>query len=348
MASVHSSAVASGSRTLRARVVLVMAVVLALHATTAVGLSLAAPHYPLLPGLALIAYSLGLRHAVDADHIAAIDNATRRLLLLGQQPAALGLFFSLGHSTVVLALTLLMGLSAGYLDARFPALRELGSSIGSMVSTAFLLALGLWNLAALRQLLAHARSRPTAAGLRGVDPSCPSGEPSGILGSLLQPLLRLVDRSWKLYVVGVLFGLGFDTATEIALLGLAAGTAADGLPLGALLLLPLAFTSAMTLVDSLNGILVLRVYGWAHTDPGRKLYYNLTVTLISGSVALLIGIAQALDLIGRYAGPESLPAELAGRIGVEQLGIALITLLPLSWLASLLLNRRRTTEPPGP
>lgn len=270
----------------RARVTGLLLLLAALNAGAWFALLGAAHRYPLLLALGATAFVLGLRHAVDPDHIAAIDGSTRKLMHAGQRPVAVGLFFSLGHSSIVFALSVLVALSGAMLQRRFPALDSAGALIGTSVSAFFLLVIAAANVAVLIDIL-----RGNAAG----DAQMPGG---GLLSRVLRPAMQLVTQSWHMYPLGVLFGLGFDTATEIALLGISAASGAGGMPIAYILLLPLLFTAAMSLVDTAEGIAVLGMYGWAYVKPARKTLYNLNMTLISVLIAAGVGGAQALVVIG--------------------------------------------------
>jgi high-affinity nickel-transport protein len=231
-------------------------------------------------GAGVTAYLLGARHAFDLDHIGAIDNVTRKLLGDGGRPLGVGFFFALGHSTVVLALGLLVGLGARGLGAAVrddgSALHAVTETVGPLVSGAFLLAIGLVNLALLLGLL---RSR-------------------GPLGRIPRRAARTVRASWQMYPLGLLFGLGFDTATEVALLALAGGAGAAGLPLAALVCLPLLFAAGMTLFDTVDGVLMRFAYGWASARPSRRAAYNLAVTGLSVALALALGTTELVSTLG--------------------------------------------------
>lgn len=284
-----------------------------------------------LMGTAMLAYTLGLRHAVDADHIAAIDNVTRKLVGQGQKPTGVGLFFSLGHSTVVvLACAGIALLSAG-LTARFAPLREVGALIGTTVSAGFLFIIAAANIATLIAILRAMRN--------------PSSDvpdmPGGPIGRLLKPLMKAIARSWQMYPLGFLFGLGFDTATEVALLGISAAQAHHAVPFWTIMVFPALFTAGMSLIDATDGILMTRVYGWALVRPTKKLVYNLTITLFSILVALVIGALQVLDMLaGRLAleGPFwTFVGEVNEHFGV--LGFAVIAAFLGCWGLSVLMAR---------
>ena len=247
---------------------------------------------PALLGSALIAWGFGLRHAVDADHIAAIDNVTRRLMQQGQRPIGIGLFFSLGHSTVVVLAGLLVVLAQGWFRSRLGLLAGWGAPVGATVSAGFLLLIGGSNLLVLLGLLRLRRRLR-----RGEAVDDPSLGPTGGLSRLLAPVIRRVGTSRGMFWLGLLFGLGFDTASEIGVLGLAAVGAAHGEAGWAVMVFPALFTAGMALIDTADGVMMLGAYGWALSEPGRKLGYNMVITAGSVLVALVIGAAEALDLV---------------------------------------------------
>ncbi|MDB5360790.1 MAG: transition metal uptake transporter, Ni2+-Co2+ transporter (NiCoT) family [Rhodospirillales bacterium] len=286
---------------------------------------------------AVLAYTLGLKHAVDADHIAAIDNTTRKLMGEGRRSLAGGLWFSLGHSTIVVLVTLAIALASDGARDWLDGLKDAGALLGTAVSVLFLIVIGLGNLFVLVRLW-----RQWRRGVVGAHPM-----PAGVMGRLLRPVLGLVSRSWHLYPVGVLFGLGFDTATEIGLLGLSVAAAVHGLPLYAVLAYPLLFTAAMMTVDALDGIMMVGVYGWALKEPSRKLGYNLFVTLLSVGVAFGIGLIEAAGLIGDEmrldGGIWAAIGTLNDRFG--SLGLAVVASFMLAWLAAYMIDRCR--QPTG-
>ncbi len=246
-------------------------------------------------GTALLAYSFGLRHAVDADHIAAIDNVTRKLMQEGKRPIAIGPHVLLGHSTIVVIGSVLIAAAALALQHRMDAARDIGGLIGTLVSSLFLFAIAIVNIVVLVSIYrAFARVR---AGQPYVDEDFDLLLANrGFLARIFRPMFALIRRSWHMYPLGVLFGLGFDTATEIGLLGISAAEASRGLPLGSILVFPILFAAGMSL-DTTDNILLLGAYGWAFIKPVRKLYYNLTITFVSVIVALLVGGIEALGLL---------------------------------------------------
>jgi len=299
-------------------------------------------HHPLLLGTALLAYTLGLRHAVDADHIAAIDNVTRKMMQEGKRPTAVGFFFSLGHSTVVVVLSLAIAVAADSLKHRFGALGDVGGMIGTGISAFFLFAIAAINLIVL---IATTRTfLRVKAGERYVEEDVAlllAGR--GMLSRGLGRLFRLIGRSWHMYPLGLLFGLGFDTASEVGLLGISAIQGAHGLSPWSIMVFPALFTAGMALVDTLDGTLMLAAYDWAFVKPMRKLYYNMTVTFVSVMVAVLIGglevtglLVDRLDLQGPFWGTV---AALDAHFGM--VGFAIIGLFVASWVVSLVIYRIR-------
>ena len=253
---------------------------------------IAATGYPLLLPTAFLAYTFGLRHAVDADHIAAIDNTTRKLMGDGQRPVGVGLFFSLGHSTIVVALSVLIALSASIVSD-IPTLQEVGGLIGTAVSATFLLVIGLINLLVLIDIYRMFR-RVARGGTYDEETLEDFLNNRGLLARLFRPALRMIRKSWHMYPLGVLFGLGFDTASEVALLGLAATSGANHVPIAYILILPALFAAGMSLIDTTDGVLMLGAYGWAYIKPIRKLYYNLNITLVSVLIAFVVGGIEVL------------------------------------------------------
>ena len=294
---------------------------------------------PVLLGTALLAYSFGLRHAVDADHIAAIDNVTRKLMQEGQRPASVGLFFSLGHSTVVVLATVAVAIGASYLQSD-ESFRDVGGVIGTSVSALFLFAIAITNLVIL--IGVYKTFRHVKNGGRFVEEDLDILlSQRGLLGRIFRPLFRFIRASWQMYPLGFLFGLGFDTATEIGLLGISAAQAADGLSPFALLIFPALFTAGMALVDTLDSVLMLGAYGWAFVKPIRKLYYNLTITAVSVLVALLIGSVEALGLIAEKLQLHGMFWDwilmLNDQLG--PLGYVIVGLFVVSWLISIAIYR---------
>ncbi len=294
-------------------------------------------HYPLLLGTAMLAFGFGLRHAVDADHIAAIDNVTRKLMAQGQRPAGIGFFFSIGHSTIVFALSAAVAIAANAIKGRFGVLEELGGIFGTSVSALFLLAIALMNLLILVSLIATFRRIKAGDAFRDDDLDVLLAK-RGLSGRLFRGFFKLVNHSWQMYLVGFLFGLGFDTATEVGLLGIAAAAASKGLHVWSIMLFPALFAAAMALVDTADSVLMLGAYGWAYLRPVRKLFYNITITAVSVLVALAIGglevlgLAQsAYHLSGRFWDKVAL---LNGNSVFGLLGYGIIGIFVLAWIVS--------------
>ncbi|HEY0444714.1 MAG TPA: HoxN/HupN/NixA family nickel/cobalt transporter [Candidatus Limnocylindrales bacterium] len=293
--------------------------------------------HPILLPTAFLAYTFGLRHAVDADHIAAIDNTTRKLMQDGQRPVAVGLFFSLGHSTIVVALSVVIALSAGFVSD-IPSFREIGGLIGTAVSAAFLLVIGTINLIVLIDIYRMFRkvSRGGAYDQESLEDFLNN---RGLLARIFRPMLRAITKSWHMYPLGVLFGLGFDTASEVALLGLAATSGASHIPVGYILILPALFAAGMSLVDTTDGILMLGAYGWAYLKPIRKLYYNLNITLISVVIAFGIGGIEVLSIVGERLGLRGGVWDWVGELDFGVIGVAIVAIFVGSWAISTLIYR---------
>lgn len=296
--------------------------------------------HPVLLGTAFLAYSFGLRHAFDADHIAAIDNVTRKLMQRGRRPISVGFFFSLGHSTVVVALTIAIAATTAALQGRFDAFRQVGGLIGTSVSALFLLVVALANVVILVSV--YRTFLQVKGGGRLVEEDLDhllAG--SGVMGRLFRPLFGIVARSWHMYPLGLLFGLGFDTATEVGLLGISASQASQGLPIWSILVFPALFTAAMSLVDTTDSILMLGAYGWAFVKPIRKLYYNMTITAVSVVVAVLVGGIEALgllaDQLGLQGGLWDVVGTLNDNFGV--LGYVILGFFVVSWIVSIAVYR---------
>jgi high-affinity nickel-transport protein len=327
---------------LRTRIVGMYAVLLAVNAAAWVAALTVFAAHPLLVGNAILAYSFGLRHAVDADHICAIDNVTRKLMQEKKRPVAVGFFFSLGHSTIVVALTLAIALAAATIQHSFPNLERAGAFVGTSVSAAFLYAIAAINLAVLIGVYRTFRrvSRGEPYDQAQLDEALLQ---RGVLGRLFRPLLRAVGKSWHMYPLGVLFGLGFDTATEVGLLGIAAIEAGKGLPIWAILIFPLLFTAGMSLLDTTDGILMLGAYGWAFVRPVRKLFYNMSVTCVSVAVAFLVGSIELAGVVASQFNATDPVSRFVGRLNDNfgMLGFAIVALFALTWATSAVVYKLR-------
>ena len=302
----------------------------------------------LFVGLALSAYALGVRHAFDADHIAAIDNATRALMARGRASAATGFWFALGHSSVVLLSVLLLALGleafAGGLADEGSGLRRAAGIWGGTVSGLFLLAAGALNLAVLLRLR---RARGAArAGVLSAAELDAHLDRRGVLHRVLHPLTRVVDRPAKMYPVGFLFGLGLDTAASIGLFVMAGGLAPE-LPWYAVLVFPVLFTAGMTVFDSADGVLMNRVYGWSSADARRRLNYNLTVTTVSVVLAFVIGGTGLLSVLAELLRPAGGALAAVAAVDLNFLGLAVIVLFGAAWLGARVLDRLRRDARPA-
>ncbi|MEH1787290.1 HoxN/HupN/NixA family nickel/cobalt transporter [Nostoc sp.] len=323
------------SRNVRRKVINIYAFLISVNILVWVVALIAFHSYPLLLGTAVLAYSFGLRHAVDADHIAAIDNVTRKLMQENKRPVAVGFFFSLGHSTIVVLASVAIALTASTIQKDFPNFQKVGGLIGTTVSALFLLAIAAINMVVLWDVYKTFQS-VKRGGIYDEQSLDEFLNQRGLLGRFFRPLFRLIDSSWKMYPLGFLFGLGFDTATEVGLLGISASQAAKGLPIWSILLFPALFTAGMSLVDTTDGILMLGAYGWAYVKPIRKLYYNMTITFVSVLVAVIIGGIEALSIIGDQLQLKGwfwdFISELSDNFGT--IGYLIIGIFVLSWLLS--------------
>jgi nickel/cobalt transporter (NiCoT) family protein len=293
--------------------------------------------FPIMLPTAVLAYTFGLRHAVDADHIAAIDNSTRKLMQDGQRPVAVGLFFSLGHSTIVVALTVLVAISAGVIGD-IPAAQQIGGLIGTAVSGTFLIIIGIINLVVLIDIYKMFR-KVSAGGTYSEESLEDFLSNRGLLARILRPMLKIIRKSWHMYPLGVLFGLGFDTASEVALLGLAATSGAGHLPIALILLLPALFAAGMCTIDATDGILMLGAYGWAYVKPIRKLYYNLNITLVSVIIAFAIGGIEILSIVADEFGLTGGIWDLVTGVDFGLIGVAIVAVFLGSWGISTLVYR---------
>jgi high-affinity nickel-transport protein len=257
--------------------------------------------YPVLLGTAIIAYGFGLRHAFDADHLAAIDNVTRKLMQGGNRHVGVGLFFALGHSTIVVIATCAIVMTANTFHTQFETIRSIGGVIGTLVSALFLIAIAFSNLLVVFSIYRILQTVKRGGSLAAEDLDLTLAN-RGPLGALFSRFFRLIGKSWQMYPLGMFFGLGFDTATEIGLLGITATQISQGLPIWSILVFPALFTAGMSLIDATDSILMLGAYGWAFVKPIRKLYYNLTISSISVVIAFLVGGIELFNLIGRESG----------------------------------------------
>ena len=302
---------------------------------------------PTLLGTAFLAYVLGLRHAVDADHIATIDNVVRKLMQEGKRPVSVGLFFSLGHSLSIALAVAAIAATTFALQGRFEDFRSIGSVIGTGVSAFFLLTIAAINLVILRGVWKSFRRARRGEPVEEQELNLLlSGR--GFLARIFRPLFRMVSRSWQMFPIGFLFGLGFDTATEISLFTVAASQASGGMTFGTVMIFPALFTAGMTLVDTTDSVLMVGAYGWAFLNPIRKIWYNLTITAISVVVAVLIGGIEALGLVADRLGLEGRFWNMVGGLndGLANFGYLVVGIFIASWAVSYLLYRWQGLDRP--
>jgi len=298
-------------------------------------------HNRALLALCGVAFVLGLRHALDADHIAAIDNASRNIAGRGERAPGVGLFFALGHSSVVVATTFVVATAAIGLFGVFANLREVASTYATLLSVGVLFVVAPRNISAALSIYGALR-QGGATDLR-------HALPGGVIARLVRPLLRLRVRSWHMLFVGILFGLGFETATAISVLALAAAQSGSGLPIGSVMIIPLLFTAGMTLVDASDGLFMERAYGWALRNPRRHAVYNLIVTSLSASVALIVGGIELITVIRHFVGedtPYAHPLEWIGE-HFDGLGASIVGAFVIIWVAAKAVSRIGPTRRPG-
>ena len=299
-------------------------------------------------GVGILAYTFGLRHAFDADHIAAVDNATRKLITdnvlaeaegrpLDRRPLSLGFWFSLGHSTIVFALAFLLSVGVkslvGPVEDDSSSLHTVTGLIGPSVSGVFLWVLGILNLAALLGILRVFREM--RAGRYDEAELERRLDSRGFMNRFLGGLTKSIRKPWHIYPVGVLFGLGFDTATEVGLLVMAGGAAAFNLPFYSILVLPILFAAGMCLMDTVDGVLMNAAYGWAFARPVRKVFYNITITSISVAVALVIGTIELVGVLADQLSITSGPIAAVAAVNLDYAGYAIVGLFVLAWVLAL-------------
>ncbi|HEY4279761.1 MAG TPA: HoxN/HupN/NixA family nickel/cobalt transporter [Conexibacter sp.] len=321
------------------------AVVLGLHAVGFFLLfALVAPHHYKLgasgaftAGVGVTAYTLGMRHAFDADHISAIDNTTRKLMGEGKRPLSVGFFFSLGHSTVVFALALLFAVGVRALRAPIEhddsSLHDVAGWIGTGVSGAFLYVIAALNVVILWGIVRVFREM--RKGQYDEEQLERQLAARGLMNRFFGRIATAITKPWQMYPVGILFGLGFDTATEVALLFLAAGAAGEGLPFYAILCLPILFAAGMSLLDTIEGSFMNLAYGWAFSRPVRKVFYNLTMTGLSVAVAFVIGTVELVGLLARRLDAHGSFWAWWENIDINTIGFIIVGLFVLTWAIAL-------------
>jgi high-affinity nickel-transport protein len=294
-----------------------------------------------------LAYTFGLRHAFDADHISAIDNTTRKLLQSGRKPVGVGFFFSLGHSTVVFLIAVALGFAVKWVVQGVVSdggqLRSIGGVVGTAVSGTFLVLIGVLNLVILVDIVrVYRRMRRGEFDRDGLEHELISG---GVMTRLFGRIFRVIEHSWQMYPVGFLFGLGFDTASEVALLAISAGAAAQGVPFGAVVSLPLIFAAGMSLMDSLDGAFMSRAYSWAFASPIRKVFYNLTVTSLSVFVALFVGVAELAQIVVQALGLRGPFFQGLAQVDVVgKMGYVIVAAFLVTWVAAFVIYKVRRID----
>jgi len=340
-----SGSVARSPRSLasvRRASVLTVAMLLLINAAAWIAALLVFHHFPVMLTTALLAWTFGLQHALDADHISAIDNVTRKLMQEGQRPTMVGFFFSLGHSTIVILLSIAIAVTAAAIKSRFDQLENIGGLVGTIISAVFLLGIAGVNLLVLRNIVR------TFNGVRRGEKYQEQDLDSmlcqmGRIGRWARPVVRLLNRSWKMYAVGFLFGLGFDTATQVGLLGISATLGAQAMPIWSILIFPILFTAGMCLVDTLDGILMLGAYGWAFVHPLRKLYYNMTITAVSVLIAIAVGGIEILGILQSQYNLQGWFWDPVGALNDDYhfklIGVVIVGVFVASWATSAVVYR---------
>ena len=303
--------------------------------------------HPTILALGGLAYTFGLRHAFDADHIAAIDNTTRKLLQDGRKPVGVGFFFSLGHSSVVFLIAAALGLAVKWIvegvSGNGGELRIVGSLVAGLVSGGFLVVIGLMNLVILLDIVrVYRRMKGGGYDSESLEHELTAG---GFMTKIFGRLFRVIKHSWQMYFVGFLFGLGFDTASEVALLAVSAGAAANGIPFGAIIALPLIFAAGMSLMDTADGAFMAKAYSWAFASPVRKVFYNLTMTSLSVFVALFVGLVELLQVLIHSL---NLKGGLFSAIGgfdlIGRAGYVIVAAFVLAWAAAFVIYKARRID----
>ncbi|MEO9007919.1 MAG: HoxN/HupN/NixA family nickel/cobalt transporter [Candidatus Dormibacter sp.] len=302
---------------------------------------------PTILALGGLAYTFGLRHAFDADHISAIDNTTRKLLQDGRKPVGVGFFFSLGHSTVVFLIAAALGLTVKAIVDGVVSdggqLRSIGGVLGTVVSGGFLVLIGILNLVVLLDIVrVYRRMKAGEYNTDSLELDLTAG---GLMSRIFGRLFRVIQHSWQMYPIGFLFGLGFDTASEVAILAIAAGAAAKGLPFLAVIALPLIFAAGMSLMDTADGAFMAKAYSWAFTSPIRKIFYNLTMTSLSVFVALFIGVIELMQvLIESFHLKGGVFSAIAGFDLIGRAGYFIVAAFVVAWASALLIYKARRID----
>lgn len=327
---------------LRAKVIGIYSLLIGVNVVLWILTFAASFRYPLLIGLALAAYTFGLRHAVDADHIAAIDNVTRKLIQERKKPVSVGLFFSLGHSSVVFIMATLVAAGSAYVSTNLSndhsQLKTIGGLIGTGISALFLFIIAAINLIVLFEVFKTFR-RVTRGGVYDEYEIDNYLNQRGFFARIFRPIFKTIDKSWKMYPVGFLFGLGFDTATEVGLLTISGTIATQHVPFYVTILLPLLFMAGMSLADTTDGVMMLGAYGWAFVKPIRKLFYNMSITCVSVLVALLVGAIETLQIISTQLKLSGTFWGFINNLDFAVVGFGIVGIFVLSWGISTLVYR---------
>lgn len=333
------------SSDVRGRVIGIYTVLIAFNVVVWASVLIGFAPYPALFGTAALAYTFGLRHAVDADHISAIDNVTRKLMQENKRPVAVGFFFGLGHSTIVMLLGVVVVVAASLLKVDLQ-LQSVAGAVGTGASAFFLYLIAFLNAIVLLDIFRAFRKLRRGEGYseKSLDNLL---NQRGFLARFFGPLFKITTKSWHMYPIGILFGLGFETATEIAILAISASTVSKGLPVYLGLLFPLLFMAGMTLIDATDSILMLGAYGWAFVKPVRKLYYNMNITLISVFIAFVIGTIEVLSIIANQLNLRGWFWDSVGNLDFGTIGFLIIGLFVLSWGISTLIYKFRRYDDLG-
>ncbi|NEW08132.1 HoxN/HupN/NixA family nickel/cobalt transporter [Paenibacillus sp. SYP-B3998] len=306
--------------------------IILLHILGLIGLYTVAKTAPAFWAIGLLAYTLGVRHAFDVDHIAAIDNTVRKLVQQKKNPLGVGFYFSLGHSSVVFLMAIATAFSVQWAARELPWLQRFGGVIGASVSGCFLVIIGILNLLILMNL--YRLFKKFRNGEHSDDEFEELLQSRGFIARMMKPLFRFIGKSWHVYPLGFLFGLGFDTASEIALLAISANAAKDAIPFIGVISLPLLFAAGMSLFDTADGMFMTRAYRWAFHTPVRKLYYNLTVTTLAVIAALIIGVVELAQVLSEEIGMEGTFWTWLQDLDFGTLGYVLVGLFVLAWAIS--------------
>jgi len=306
--------------------------VILLHVVGIIGLYSVARTAPAFWGIGLLAYTLGMRHAFDVDHIAAIDNTVRKLVQQKKNPLGVGFYFSLGHSSVVFLMAIATAFSVKWAERELPWLQSYGGVIGASVSGLFLILIGILNLVILINL--YRLFRQFRSGEHKDDEFEELLQSRGLFAKMLKPLYAFIGKSWHVYPLGFLFGLGFDTASEIALLAISANAAKEAIPFIGILSLPLLFAAGMSLFDTADGMFMTKAYRWAFHTPVRKLYYNLTVTTLAVVAALIIGLIELGQVLSEKIGMQGRFWTWLQELDFGMLGYILVGLFVVAWILS--------------